>query len=129
MGVRIVSPQSITYTQVRGPKYDPYSYELGTLKMEMKKALAAAALTGALCSAAGGAAIAATQYPAEGGQWNYGYNGADIYSDYQVSRNHGSSVQNDWGYNSSICVASGYWSNASISATPWTHNSYYYRVC
>lgn len=40
--------------------------------MNLKKTLAGIALTGALCSVAG-AAVAGTQYPAEGGTWNYGY--------------------------------------------------------
>ncbi|MGO4586217.1 lactococcin 972 family bacteriocin [Arthrobacter sp. 2RAF6] len=97
--------------------------------MNMKKALAGLALTGALSSVAG-TAVAATQYPVEGGHWNYGFNGVGIYSDYfHGSRCHGSSVWNDWGNNRSIDVSPGQWSNSWLGATPWTNNKYYYRVC
>ncbi|MDQ0029864.1 lactococcin 972 family bacteriocin [Arthrobacter bambusae] len=96
--------------------------------MDLKKTVAGIALTGALCSVAG-TAVAGTQYPAEGGTWNYGYN-IGIYSDYMHgSRCHGSSVRNDWGYNSSINTAGGYWANAWHSGNIWTHNSWYHRVC
>lgn len=105
-----------------------HSHAVWKVKMNIKRTIAALALTGALSGVAG-AAVADTQYPADGGQWNYGFTGVDIYSDYLAYRCHGSSVMNDWGYNSSINVASGYWSNARLGATPWTHNSYYYRVC
>lgn len=97
--------------------------------MKMKKALAALALTGALSSVAG-AAVAATVYPIEGGQWNYGFTGVDSYSDYlHNARCHGSTVINDWGTSRSVDTSPGYWSNARVGATPWTNNNYYYRVC
>lgn len=79
----------------------------------------------------GGAAIATTAYPAEGGQWNYGLAaGVHAYSDYlHPTQCHGSSVYNDWGSSRSIDTAGGYWSGAALNATPFTHNSYYYRTC
>lgn len=74
--------------------------------MNMKKALAGLALTEALSSVAG-TAVAATQYPVQGGQWNYGFNGVGIYSDYlHGSQCHGSSVWNDWGGTTEALISS-----------------------
>lgn len=95
-----------------------------------KRSLSVALITVAL-TLTGGAAFAATQYPAEGGQWNYGLTaGVHAYSDYyHPSQCHGSSVYNDWGNNRSIDTAGGQWATSALGASPWTHNSYYYRVC
>ncbi|WP_372461208.1 lactococcin 972 family bacteriocin [Arthrobacter alkaliphilus] len=96
--------------------------------MKAKRVMASLALTGVLATTGAVAANAWTQYPAEGGTWNYGYN-TGIYSDYLVGRCHRSSVQNDWGYNSSINVAPNQWSNAWHTGTIWTNNRWYYGVC
>ncbi|MFZ4893898.1 lactococcin 972 family bacteriocin [Plantibacter sp. Mn2098] len=97
--------------------------------MSMKRALATIGLIGLLSSGAV-AAYADTQYPVEGGQWNYGLaGGVHAYSDYLVDRCHGTTVENDWGVNRSIDTAANKWSNASHAATPLTNNHYYYRVC
>ncbi|MEA5456469.1 lactococcin 972 family bacteriocin [Sinomonas sp. JGH33] len=96
--------------------------------MNAKKVMAGLALTGLLTTTGAAAANAWTQYPNEGGTWNYGYHWG-IYSDYLVDRCHRSSVKNDWGYNSSIRVAPGEWSNASLKATYWTNNRWYYDIC
>jgi lactococcin 972 family bacteriocin len=75
--------------------------------MTAKRILAGLALTGALCSVTG-TAVAATQYPVQGGTWNYGLNGAGAYSDYyHGSVCHGSSVYTDWDNDRSIDVAGG----------------------
>ena len=75
-------------------------------------------------------ASAVTQYPAQGGTWNYGLaGGVRAYSDYLVNRCHGSTVKTDWGNYYTIDTASGYWSNAWHKATPFTNNKYFYRVC
>lgn len=41
-------------------------------QMNVKKVMAGVALTGALVTAGAGAANAWTQWPVEGGTWNYG---------------------------------------------------------
>ena len=75
-------------------------------------------------------ANAATQYPVEGGTWNYGLAaGVHAYSDYLVNRCHGSTVITDWGTSATINTRAGYWSNASHRASIFTNNKYYYRVC
>ncbi|MDQ0030440.1 hypothetical protein J2S89_002266 [Arthrobacter bambusae] len=48
--------------------------------MKAKRVMASLALTGVLAATGAVAANAWTQYPAEGGTWNYGYN-TGIYSD------------------------------------------------
>jgi lactococcin 972 family bacteriocin len=97
--------------------------------MNLKKTMATVALTGTLAVAGASAANAWTQYPVQGGTWNYGYHWG-IYSDYlNNTLCHGSSVQNDWGYNSSINTAPGYWAQASHTGNVWTNNRWYYRTC
>lgn len=79
---------------------------------------------------AGGTAYAATEYPIEGGQWNYGFEWGWATSDYyNESVCHGASVYNDWGNDRSVDTAPGYWAESAIQATPWTGNQYYYRTC
>ena len=97
--------------------------------MKIKKIIAATALAGALCSV-GIAANATTQYPNEGGTWNYGLSvGVHQYSDYLVNRCHGTTVINDWGTVKSVNTIKDQWARASQKATSFTHNKYYYRVC
>jgi len=97
--------------------------------MSMKKILATVFLVGALCSTTA-AANAATQYPVEGGTWNFGLSaGVHAYSDYLVGKCHGTTVINDWGTNRSVETAANQWANASHEATAWTNNHYYFRVC
>lgn len=97
--------------------------------MLTKKILAAILLIGALCST-GTTAHAITQYPVEGGTWNYGLSaGVHAYSDYYVNRCHGTTVSNDWGTNRSINTAANKWASSSYRATIFTSNKYYYRVC
>jgi lactococcin 972 family bacteriocin len=97
--------------------------------MSMTKTLATIALIGGL-SATATAAYANTQYPIEGGTWNYGLAaGVHAYSDYLVDKCHGTTVINDWGTNRSINTAANQWANSALGATIWTHNKYYYRVC
>lgn len=96
--------------------------------MKAKRLLASLALTGVLATTGAVAANAWTQYPVEGGTWNYGYN-TGIYSDYLVGTCHRSSVQNDWGYNTSINTAPNQWSNAWHTGNIWTNNRWYYGVC
>lgn len=71
-----------------------------------------------------------TQYPAEGGTWEYGFWNAKVRSYYTVNRCHGSTVKLNDKVSRSIDTASGKTSIADI----WTaqHNGddrYYYRVC
>ena len=97
--------------------------------MSLKKTLAAVGLVLAL-TGSGAAAYGATQYPNEGGTWNYGLAaGVHAYSDYYVGKCHGSTVINDWGTSKSIDTAKNKWSQASLRATAFTSNKYYYRVC
>ncbi|MDQ4503850.1 lactococcin 972 family bacteriocin [Sinomonas sp. ASV322] len=96
--------------------------------MKAKKVMAGLALTGLLTTTGAAAANAWTQYPNEGGTWNYGYNGG-IYSDYLVDRCHGSTVVNDWGTQRTAETWPGRWSNAWHTATIWTNNRWYYWVC
>lgn len=97
--------------------------------MRTKKIIVTAALNVALGLGGAAAANAATQYPNEGGTWNYGLAVSRVYSDYLVNRCHGTTVGNDWGDNRSIDVAADRWANSAIGGTPWTNNKYYYRVC
>lgn len=97
--------------------------------MKAKQIVATLTLTGVLCSIAG-TAVAATQYPTQGGTWNYGLNGAGAYSDYyHGSLCHGSSVYTDWDNDRSIDVVPGRWANAFAWGNWWTNNRYYYRTC
>ncbi|XAS69264.1 lactococcin 972 family bacteriocin [Micrococcaceae bacterium Sec5.7] len=97
-------------------------------QMNVKKVMAGVALTGALVTAGAGAANAWTQWPVEGGTWNYGYN-AGVYSDYINSTCHGSSVYTDWGNSISVNTPPDKWANAWHTGNTWTHNSWYYRTC
>ena len=97
--------------------------------MSLRKTLAVIGLVGMLGSTAT-AAYANTQYPNEGGTWNYGLAaGVRAYSDYMVGRCHGTTVINDWGNNRSIDTAANQWASSAMNATIWTNNHYYYRVC
>jgi lactococcin 972 family bacteriocin len=99
-------------------------------RVEIKKVIASVALTGALLTVGAGAANAWTQYPVQGGTWNYGYNGTGVYSDYyNAGLCHGSSVYTDWGASISVDTAPGKWANAWHTGNTWTHNSWYYRIC
>ena len=98
--------------------------------MNFRKVMAGIALTGALFAIGAGSASAATQYPVQGGTWNYGYNGSGVYSDYfNGSICHGSSVYTDWGASVSIDTIAGKWANAWHTGNIWTNNSFYYRTC
>lgn len=97
--------------------------------MKFRKSLYGATLIGALLVSGVSTAQAATQYPAEGGTWNYGLSAwtPTAFSNYIVNRTHGSSVKTSYGEVRSIDVIAGKWSTASKVANPWG-NSYYYRV-
>lgn len=73
-----------------------------------------------------------TQYPSEGGQWNYGFYDIRIRSEYShPSLCHGSTVVYDGQTVRSINTAAGYFSNASTGG--YNHrlaeDAYYYRIC
>lgn len=72
-----------------------------------------------------------TQYPAEGGTWQYGFWNANVRSYYTVNRNHGSSVIYNGSLVRSVCTASGATSSATHYAinTPGATDEYYYRTC
>lgn len=99
--------------------------------MKIRRTVVGGLLALGLSAAGGGAAMAATLYPAEGGVWNYGVSGGvHLFSDYfNQTRCHGTSTQNDWGYSSSPNVAANTWANNSQPTTSFQNNRAYYRVC
>ena len=71
------------------------------------------------------------QYPAEGGEWQYGFWNAKVRSYYNVGQCHGTTVVLDGSAVRSVDTAAGYWSIAEKYATNWwgADDAYYYRVC
>lgn len=75
----------------------------------------------------GTACYAYTQYPAEGGQWNYGYTALGAYSDYlHPSAYHGSTVVCGGSRNDAEAAA-GNWSQAILYGT-YSGTSFYYSL-
>lgn len=72
-----------------------------------------------------------TQYPSEGGVWEYGFWDVKYRSYYTVNRCHGSTVISGDRTSRSIDTASGETSIAELWAVnnPWADPHYYYRVC
>ena len=72
-----------------------------------------------------------TQYPAEGGTWEYGFWDAKVRSYYTVNRCHGSTVVLNGNTVRSVDTAAGEKSIAEKWAVQWpSHDDrYYYRVC
>lgn len=72
-----------------------------------------------------------TQYPAEGGTWEYGFWDAKVRSYYTVNRCHGSTVVLNGNTVRSVDTAAGETSIAEKWALQWpSHDDrYYYRVC
>ena len=72
-----------------------------------------------------------TQYPAEGGTWEYGFWDAKVRSYYTVDRCHGSTVVLNGNTVRSVDTAAGEKSIAEKWAVQWpSHDDrYYYRVC
>lgn len=71
------------------------------------------------------------QYPAEGGEWEYGFWNLKVRSYYTVDRCHGSTVELDGKQSRSVDTAAGYQSIAEKWAvqSPSGDDRYYYRVC
>lgn len=98
----------------------------------MRKKTRAALLTAALILGSAGAAFATTQYPAEGGTWEYGNGVTSAWSYYTVDLCHGSSIKNADGIlvARSVDTAAGKRSNAYINHAPFASGfHFYYRVC
>lgn len=72
-----------------------------------------------------------TQYPAEGGTWEYGFWNAKVRSYYTVDRYHGSTVILNGNEVRSVNTQPGQKSIAEKWALQWpSHDDrYYYRVC
>lgn len=72
-----------------------------------------------------------TQYPAEGGTWQYGFWNAKVRSYYTVNLKHGSTVVLNGDTVRSADTAAGKTSIAEKWALQWpSHNDrYYYRIC
>ena len=72
-----------------------------------------------------------TQYPAEGGTWEYGFWDAKVRSYYTVDRCHGSTVVLNGNTVRSVDTAAGEKSIAEKWAVQWSSHDdrYYYRVC
>lgn len=72
-----------------------------------------------------------TQYPNEGGTWEYGFWNAKVRSYYTVNRCHGSTVRMDDRESRSVNTASGQQSIAELWGVnyPGATDSYFYRVC
>ncbi|RKQ35124.1 lactococcin 972 family bacteriocin [Kocuria tytonis] len=98
--------------------------------MRIKRNLITAGVAVSLLFGGSSAAFAATQYPAEGGTWQYGLDTwtPTASSSYQVGRCHGSTAKTSYGEVRSVNTAANSWSRASKAANYWG-NSYYYRVC
>ncbi|MEU2614564.1 lactococcin 972 family bacteriocin [Micromonospora sp. NPDC007271] len=107
-----------------------------------KAALAGVALSAALMGAVAGPAAAwvsvgaKTQYPSEGGTWEYGFWDVKLRSYYTVNKCHGSTVVKyidgkETNRSRSIDTVSGKKSIAEISTvnSAGLEASYYYRTC
>ena len=72
-----------------------------------------------------------TQYPHEGGTWEYGFWNAKVRSYYTVDRCHGSTVELNGNQSRSIDTRAGERSIAELWAVqhPRHVDQYYYRVC
>ncbi|TKI69143.1 hypothetical protein FC756_09690 [Lysinibacillus mangiferihumi] len=72
-----------------------------------------------------------TQYPNEGGTWQYGFWNAKVRSYYTVDRCHGSTVELNGNQSRSIDTRAGERSIAELWAVqhPRHVDQYYYRVC
>ncbi|MEK5332223.1 lactococcin 972 family bacteriocin [Lysinibacillus sp. FSL W8-0992] len=72
-----------------------------------------------------------TQYPNEGGTWEYGFWNAKVRSYYTVDRCHGSTVELNGNQSRSVDTVAGKTSIAELWAVQYpTHvDRYYYRVC
>lgn len=72
-----------------------------------------------------------TQYPNEGGTWQYGFWNAKVRSYYTVDRCHGSTVELNGNQTRSVDTVAGKTSIAELWAVQYpTHvDRYYYRVC
>ncbi|MFC5932022.1 hypothetical protein D6T64_01125 [Cryobacterium melibiosiphilum] len=84
------------------------------MKNRWKNTIAALAIAAPLALSAG-PAYAATEYPTEGGTWNYGNTMGHNYSDYMLETRHASTVI--CGDRTNRVAADGYkWSNAALTA-------------
>ena len=100
----------------------------------MRRFLSGSVLTAAMVLGGATAAFATTEYPAEGGRWDYGYiavsqtMNSDYYHD---SRCHGSSVKHGVDrWDRSVDTAGGYTAHAGLGwVGVWDNREYYYRVC
>ncbi|MEV8515389.1 lactococcin 972 family bacteriocin [Dactylosporangium sp. NPDC051484] len=112
------------------------------MKRTVKLALAGVALSAAVTGVVAEPAQAwvsvgtHTQYPSEGGTWQYGFWDVKVRSHYTVNRCHGSTViryidGSETSRSRSIDTASGQKSIAEISTinSPGLEASYYYRTC
>jgi lactococcin 972 family bacteriocin len=89
-------------------------------------AVVLALLSGGL---AAGAAFATTEYPAEGGTWNYGVTATYVYSNYYLgSRTHKSTACSNAGCAYSGWVSAGSTSYATMSPSTLGGNTAYYNV-
>lgn len=72
-----------------------------------------------------------TQYPSDGGKWEYGFSNAKVRSYYTANGCHGSTVIYNGATVRSANTASGYRSMADKYAinTPGADDAYYYRSC
>ena len=72
-----------------------------------------------------------TQYPSDGGTWQYGLWSGAVRSEYTVNRCHGSSVRYNGALQRSVDTAPGRTSLASRSAyqSQYHTDQYYYRTC
>lgn len=96
---------------------------------EMERKTWGALATAALIVAPTSAALAATQYPSEGGTWTYGSAWMQAYSYYTVNKNHGSTVKVDDRTSQSVCTSSGKKSIAELYDYPGSSKRYYYKLC
>ncbi|WP_086823748.1 lactococcin 972 family bacteriocin [Allokutzneria sp. NRRL B-24872] len=72
-----------------------------------------------------------TQYPSEGGTWQYGFWNVKVRSYYyHASRCHGSTVEYNGGRQRSVDTAAGRTSSATKGAVnqPWASDRYWYRT-
>ncbi len=72
-----------------------------------------------------------TQYPNEGGTWQYGFWNAKVRSYYTVDRCHGSTVELNGNQSRSVDTVAGKTSIAELFAVQYPNHvdRYYYRVC
>ena len=98
--------------------------------MKSRKISLAVAVGLVLATVSGTAAYAAydVKYPAEGGKWEYGTSGTQVYSNYiHYSKFHGSSVNNEYGLVRSPDVQGNTWANARNRQAN-SGNQAFYRV-